>query len=230
MTLVGGLVFAFVAGLASIVYPCVLPLVPGYLSTVSAVEPHRLGEPGVARRVALAATPFILGFTTVFVVLGTVVAAATRVLDPSVRDQFAGFVLVVFGLTLAGLLPWPQRIVAPDLVVRARRRGSAALLGAAFAVCAAPCVGPILGSALALAGNTGTVVEGAALLAAYSLGLAAAFLLLALAFARAIAAFRWLRDRYNVLRFGGGIVLVALGLLLFFGKLWWLQSFANRVV
>ena len=228
--MLGALLFAFVAGFASIAYPCVLPLVPGYLSTVSAVEPHRLGERGVARRVVLAATPFILGFTTVFVVLGTAVAAATRVLDPSVRDQVAGFVLVVFGLTLAGLLPWPQRIVAPDLVLRARRRGSPALLGGAFAVCAAPCVGPILGSALALAGNTSTVVEGSALLAAYSLGLAAAFLLIAVAFARAIAAFRWLRDRYHVLRIGGGAALVALGLLLFFGKLWWLQSLANRVV
>ena len=228
--MLAALCFAFVAGFASIVYPCVLPLVPGYLSTVSAVEPERFGEPGVARRVALASAPFILGFTAVFVALGTVVAAATRILDASVRDQFAGFVLVVFGLTLAGLLPWPDRIAAPDLLQRARRRGSSALLGAAFAVCAAPCVGPVLGSALALAGNTGTVVEGAALLAAYSLGLAAAFLLAAVAFARAIAAFRWLRDRYDVLRVGGGLVLVTLGLLLFFDRLWWLQSFATRIL
>src|SRR6266540_1829022 len=103
---------AFLAGLASVITPCVLPLVPGYLSAVSAVEANRLGERGVARRVAVGSLPFIAGFT----------------------GLFGG----------------------------ARRSGSRALLGAAFATCAAPCIGPVLAGILVLAGDTSTVLKGAA--------------------------------------------------------------------
>ena len=224
------LVFAFAAGFASIVYPCVLPLVPGYLSAVAGVEPRRLEEGGVTRRVALASIPFIAGFSVVFVALGAAAAALARVLDPGVQAEVAGLVLVVFGLALAGLLPWPDRMMVPGLVARARSGGSRALLGAAFAVCAAPCVGPILGSALALAGSRDTILEGSILLAAYSLVLAGAFLVVAIAFTRAMRAFRWLRDHYGVVRIVSGLALVALGLLVFFDRLWWLQAFASRAL
>ena len=144
---------AFVAGLLSIITPCVLPLVPGYLSAVSAVEADRLGEAGVGRRVARSSIPFILGFTTVFVVLGAGAAALGGVLDANRRAELAGFVLVVLGLAFLGLLPWPERLVAPGLLTGARRRGSGVLLGAAFAVCAAPCIGTVLASVLVLAGK-----------------------------------------------------------------------------
>src|ERR671939_532520 len=107
---------AFVFGLISIVTPCVLPLVPGYLSAVSAVEVRRLGEPGLARRVLVGSVPIALG------------------------------------LAFVGLLPLPKQLVAPELVGSARRHGSF-LLGAAFSICAAPCIGPTLAAALALAGN-----------------------------------------------------------------------------
>ena len=105
--------------------------------------------------------------------------------------------LVVLGLALVGLLPWSERLVAPELVAGARRRGSNALLGAAFAVVAAPCIGVVLASILVLAADTETVVRGAVLLAAYSLGLGSAFLLIGVAFARAMTAFRWIRDHYR---------------------------------
>src|SRR5919199_3359529 len=121
---------AFVFGLISIVTPCVLPLVPGYLSAVSAVEASRLGERGVARRVALASIPFILGFTVVFVALGAGASAISSVLAPARRSEIAGVILVVFGLSFAGLLPVPERLVAPGIVGSARRRGSF-FLGAA---------------------------------------------------------------------------------------------------
>src|SRR5688500_10099837 len=127
---------AFLAGLLSIITPCVLPLVPGYLSAVSAVEADRLGEAGVGRRVARSSIPFVLGFTIVFVALGAGAAALGGLLDLNRRSELAGFVLVVLGLAFLGLLPWPERIVAPSLLTGARRRGSGALLGAAFAVCA----------------------------------------------------------------------------------------------
>ena len=210
--------------------PCVLPLVPGYLSAVSAVEANRLGQPGAARRVALSSLPFIGGFTVVFVVLGAGAAAIGGILDSDRQAELAGLVLVVLGLTFIGLLPWPERVFAPGLLSGARRRGSSTLLGAAFAVCAAPCIGTVLASILVIASDTGTVLRGAVLLAAYSAGLGLAFLLAGVAFTQAMGTFRWLRDHYVVIRVVGGVMLVALGLLLFFHRDWWLRVFLNRLL
>jgi cytochrome c-type biogenesis protein len=221
---------AFVAGLISVITPCVLPLVPGYLTAVSSVEAERLGQRGVARRIAVASVPFMLGFTVVFVALGAGSAAIATVIDISRRNAIAGFVLVVLGLVFIGLLPWPERIVGAGLLGRARRRESNALLGAAFAVCAAPCIGPVLASVLVLASSSSTVLRGSVLLLAYSLGIGVAFLLAGIAFARAMGAFRWVRDHYVIIRMASGVTLVALGLLLFFGKDWWLHVWLNRAL
>ena len=221
---------AFLAGLVSVITPCVLPLVPGYLSAISAIEADQLGRPGAARRVAFASLPFIGGFTVVFVLLGASAAAIGGVLDPDLQTELAGLILVVLGLTFVGLLPWPERVMAPGLLTGARKRGSGVLLGAAFAVCAAPCIGTVLASILVLAGDTGTVIRGAVLLAAYSVGLGLAFLLAAVAFTQAMGAFRWLRGHYRVIQVGGGLMLVALGLLLFFHRDWWLRVFLNRLL
>jgi cytochrome c-type biogenesis protein len=221
---------AFLAGLVSIVTPCVLPLVPGYLSAVSALEADRLGRPGTARRVVVSSLPFVAGFTIVFVLLGAGAAAIGGVLDADRQTEVAGFILVVLGLTFIGLLPWPERLIAPGLLQGARRRGSSTLLGAAFAVCAAPCIGTVLASILVLASDTGTVVRGSILLAAYSIGLGLAFLLAGVAFTQAMGAFRWLRDHYAVIRVAGGLTLVALGLLLFFHRDWWLRVALSRVL
>jgi cytochrome c-type biogenesis protein len=221
---------AFFAGLLSIVTPCVLPLVPGYLSAVSAVEAERLGQPGVARRVAVSSLPFILGFTLVFVALGAGAAAIGGVLSPDRQAELAGIFLVVLGLTFLGLLPWPERVVAPGLLTRARRQGSGVLLGAAFAVCAGVCIGPVLASILVLASDASSVLRGSVLLAAYAGGLAFAFLLAGVAFASAMGAFRWLRDHFLYIRAAGGLLLIALGLLLFFHRDWWLRVAANRVL
>jgi cytochrome c-type biogenesis protein len=221
---------AFVAGFASVITPCVLPLVPGYLSAVSSVEAGRFGERGASRRVVIASIPFILGFTVVFVLLGAGSAAIVSVLSPNAQTAVAGFVLVVVGLAFIGLLPVPERVFAPQLLTGARRRGSAALLGGAFAVCAAPCIGPVLAAVLVLASDSGAVLRGALLLAVYALGLGAAFLVAGLAFARAMGAFRWLRDRYRIIQVGSGVILVALGLLLFFHRDWWLHVALNRTL
>jgi cytochrome c-type biogenesis protein len=221
---------AFLAGFVSVITPCVLPLVPGYLSALSGIEGSRLSERGVARRVVAASAPFILGFTVVFVVLGAGAAAITNVFTQRSQTEIAGFVLVVLGLAFIGLLPLPERVVAPGLLSGARRRGSGALLGSAFAVCAAPCIGPVLAAVLVLASNTGTVLRGSVLLAAYALGLGAAFIAAGVAFTRAMSAFRWLRDRYTLIQVVSGVVLVALGLLLFFHRDWWLHVAVNRVL
>jgi cytochrome c-type biogenesis protein len=221
---------AFLAGLASVLTPCVLPLVPGYLSAVSAVEVGRLGEHGIARRVVVASLPFILGFTSVFVVLGAAAAAVGSAVDKPTQLKIAGFVLVVIGLAFIGLLPLPERAVAPGLLGRAQRSGSSALLGGAFAICAAPCIGTVLASILVLASSSGTIVRGIVLLVAYSVGLGAAFVAAGVAFAHAMSAFRWVRDHYAIVRGLSGAVLTALGLLLFFGRDWWLQVALNEAL
>jgi cytochrome c-type biogenesis protein len=225
-----GLAVAFAAGFVSFLAPCVLPLVPGYLSAVSSIEADQLGRPGAARRVVLSSLPFVAGLVAVFVLLG---AGAAAIGLSFTRNQFllqeiAGFVLIVFGLVFMGLLPWPQRLVGAGLVRGAHRRGSGFLLGGAFAVCAAPCIGPVLGSILVLAGDSGTVLEGSALLAVYALGLAVPFLVAAALFVPAMGVFRWIRDHYTAIQVGSGAVLVALGLLLFFDRFWWLQVYLNR--
>jgi cytochrome c-type biogenesis protein len=224
------LAVSFAAGFASVITPCVLPLVPGYLSAISSVEAGRLGERGTVRRVIVGSIPFILGFTVVFVVLGAGAAAIGSVFSGSAQTDVAGFVLVVLGLAFIGLLPVPERVLAPGLLTGARQRGSGALLGGAFAVCAAPCIGTVLAAVLVLASDTGTVLKGAVLLAAYALGLGVAFLLAGVAFARAMRTFRWLRDRYTVIQVASGLTLVALGLLLFFHRDWWLHVAVNRAL
>jgi cytochrome c-type biogenesis protein len=221
---------AFLAGLASVVTPCVLPLVPGYLAAVSAVGVDELGRRGTARRVVASSLPFIAGFTVVFVVLGAGAAAIASVVAKTTQTQIAGFFLVLIGLGFLGLLPWPERAMAPGLLDAARRRGSGALLGGAFAVCAAPCIGTVLASILVLASSSGTIARGVVLLVAYSLGLGAAFVAAGVAFAQAMTAFRWVRDHYWVLRVVSGVVLVALGLLLFFHRDWWLRELLNELM
>lgn len=224
------LIVSFAAGFASVITPCVLPLVPGYLSAVSGVDPDRLGTAGTARRVVVASVPFILGFTVVFVAIGAGAAAISNVVSPESQAEIAGFVLVVLGLAFVGLLPVPERVVAPGLLTGARKRGSRALLGGAFAVCAAPCIGTVLAAVLVLASDTGTALRGAALLAAYALGLGGAFLVAGLTFGRAMSAFRWIRNRYSVIQVVSGVILVALGLLLFFHRDWWLHVAVNRAL
>ena len=226
----GKLPVAFLAGFVSVLTPCVLPLVPGYLSAVSAVEATRLGERGIARRVALASVPFILGFTVVFVVVGAGAAAVGGFVDAEAREAIAGFVLVVLGLAFMGLLPVPARMAAPGLLEGARQTGSSVLLGGAFAVCAAPCIGTVLASVVVLAGDTSSIVRGGLILFAYSAGLGLAFLVAGVAFARAMGAFRWLRDHYRSIQLVSGALLVALGLLLFFDRDWWLRVAVQRLL
>ena len=104
------------------------------------------------------------------------------------------------------------------------------LLGGAFAVCAAPCIGPVLAAILVLAGTSDTVLQGAFLLACYSLGLAIPFVLAGALFTRAMGAFRWLRDHFVAIQFVSGTIMVALGLLLFFGRFYILRIYVNRAL
>jgi cytochrome c-type biogenesis protein len=218
---------AFAAGLLSFVTPCVLPLVPGYLSAVSGVQ---VGVGG--RRVVAASLPFIAGFTLVFVALGALAGAIGSLFDdPRLLSMVAGLIIVVVGFAFMGVLPfgWIDRMVAPEVVDSARRSGSRVLLGGAFGICAAPCIGPVLASILALASQGSTAAEGSLLLLVYSVGLAIPFVLVGIGFDRAMGASRWLRDRYGALRIASGAILVALGLLLFFDRFWLIRIAFNRM-
>ena len=136
------------------------------------------------------------------------------------RDFFQGLVHVVVSAYQRGR----------GKPVAAERQRAKALLGGAFAVCAAPCIGTVLASILVLASGTGSIARGVVLLVAYSLGLGAAFVLAGIAFAHAMTAFRWVRDHYGVVRVLSGATLVALGLLLFFNRNWWLQIALDQVL
>ncbi len=224
----GSVLFAFSAGLISIVTPCVLPLVPGYLSAVSAVEPHRLGEPGIARRVLVSSVPFFVGFTVVFVALGAGAAALGGVLPPDRRTEVAGLIMVVFGLAFLGLLPVPDACLRRssstprDAGLRLPRSSVRRLRGALRRPHPRLCAR----ARQPLEHRRAGVAAPRRVLARASLG----FLLAGIGFVRAMGAFRWLRDHYRYVQWVSGVLLVALGLMLFFHRDYWLRVMANRVL
>jgi cytochrome c-type biogenesis protein len=205
---------AFAAGLVSFATPCVLPLVPAYMSAIGASAT----DPGRALR---AAAPFVIGFSAVFVTLGVAVGlAGSLVTDHRIElVHLGGIVIVAMGFVMMGLIRVPvlERSLTPG-VAPARASGSSLLLGGAFGLCWTPCVGPVLGSILALAATEATAARGAGLLAAYAAGLAVPFLAVALGLGQAMSAGRFLRDRYTAVRIVSGVILVAAGLLVFFDK------------
>ena len=210
-------VLASVAGAISFTSPCCLPLVPGYLSYVSALPVAELGQ-RPARAVALRASAlFVLGFTVVFTALGVAVglfgSTITRNLPAVVR--VAGVGIILLGLSMTGLLrlPFLQREWRSDL---GRRKGGARgafPLGMAFAAGWTPCIGPVLAAVLSTAAASGTPVWGGILLASYSLGLGLPFVLLAVWFTRARTSLDWLRRNGRKIEVVGGVILIGVGLL-----------------
>jgi cytochrome c-type biogenesis protein len=215
---------AFAVGLVSFVSPCVLPLVPGYLSAVSGVSLADIKRGGSSRgRVLLPAIVFCLSFTAVFVALGITATGLGSTLQDSrgTLDVVAGVIIVALGVLflLAPFVPRLNREWRPDALIARAGSGGPLIAGAAFAFAWTPCVGPTLGTILTAASVQDTVASGALLLLFYSAGLAVPFLLSAVAFTRAWAAFRWLRDRYLIVTAVSGVILVAMGVLLLTGEL-----------
>ncbi len=225
---------AFAVGFASYVSPCVLPLVPGYLSAVSGLSIAELrGDERPLARVLWPALVFCLSFTVIFVALGMSATGlgATLADHRDVLDRVAGAVIVVLGVLflLTPFVPRLNREWRPDALM-ARAAGGPVVAGAAFAVAWTPCVGPTLGSILTAASTADTVGQGGVLLAFYSAGLAVPFLLTAVAFDRATAAFRWLRDHYLAVTAMSGLVLVTMGVLMLTGELTALNAEAQRAL
>jgi cytochrome c-type biogenesis protein len=215
-----GLATAFAAGFLSFTSPCVLPLVPGYLSYVSGVGVDELGAQ--PRRVTVTTAWFVAGFAAMFVALGAGAAwFGNALIEHRRAREIAGGAFVVFaGLVFAG-------VRLPTALLRERRPRSPriggpiapSLAGVAFAVGWTPCVGPTLAAILALSAGGASPEQGAVLLAAYALGLGVPFLLFGLAFTRAISFVALLRRHRRVVNIASGALLVVFGLLLATGEL-----------
>jgi len=226
---------AFAAGFISFISPCVLPLVPGYLSAVSGVNVADMERS--RREVVLPALVFCLSFTAVFVALGMVATGLGSTLQDNrdLLNKIAGALIVLMGVVfvLTLVVPRLNRELRPHaLLARVSGAGPAAPLiaGAAFAIGWTPCIGPTLTAILNAAAVRDTVGEGGLLLAVYSLGLAIPFLVSAVAFHRASTVFRWLRDRYAAITAVSAVVLIAMGVLIFTGEITTLNGEAQRLL
>ena len=222
---------ALAAGFLSFLSPCVLPLVPGYISFVSGASLGELrgGPSAVARRrVLLMSLAFVTGFSLVFVALGATATAVGRFVlqHLPVFARSAGAVIVLFGLHTAGVLP--VRLLDRERRVRVAGRPAALpgafLVGVAFAFGWTPCIGPVLMGILALAGTAATVREGVLLLALYSAGLAVPFVLTALATEQFLSAAGRVRRQARRIEIASGILLVAIGVLIFTGQMTWVAQ------
>jgi len=215
---------AFAVGFVSFVSPCVLPLVPGYLSAVSGVSiaDMRSGEHKLSAILGPAAI-FCLSFTIMFVALGMTATSIGSTLRDSKQtlDRAAGIVIVAMGIffLLTPFVPRLNREWRPDALISRAGAGGPVIAGLAFAIAWTPCVGPTLASILAAASTSATVGHGGVLLAFYSAGLAVPFLLTAVAFDRATTAFRWIRTRYMLVTAASGAVLVVMGVLMLTGEM-----------
>jgi len=228
---------AFLAGLISFLSPCVLPLVPGYVSLISGtgVEELKFQNALVLRKLMLNSAAFILGFSVVFITLGAVSTEVGQLLAryKSLLAQVAGVVIILFGLHLTGLL----RISAlyADKRLHSIKGGSSPVgafaIGFAFAFGWTPCVGPILAVILGFAAAQDSLVKGIVLLAIYSLGLAVPFLLTSLGIERFLKFYSRFRAHMHALEVASGGLLIALGVLLVLGRFTIISrylSFLNR--
>jgi cytochrome c-type biogenesis protein len=228
---------AFVAGILSFLSPCVLPLVPGYVSLISGATAEDLQSEDrrMLGTVMLHSLTFILGFSVVFIALGAVATGIGQFANEyhNVLAKLAGIVVIVFGLHLTGLLK--IKALYADKRLHDVKGGSSAFgsfaVGFAFAFGWTPCIGPILATILVFAGAQETVFKGVLLLAIYSLGLAVPFLLTSLGVDRFLVFYGRFRRHLHTVEVISGVLLIAVGVLIFMNNLKLLSgylSFLNR--
>lgn len=229
---------AFLAGLVSFLSPCILPLVPPYLSFLAGASLDELtssgADPGLARRTVVRAAAFVLGFATVFVIFGASASTAGKLLAEHIPllSRVAGAIIVLFGLHFLGLfkIALLYREARFQVVRRPAGLAGAFLIGLAFAFGWTPCVGPVLASILFVAGAEDTARQGASLLAAYAAGIGVPFLAAA-AFVRPFIGFlKRFRSHLGTVEKIMGAMLVATGVLIFTGSIsdvagWLLETF-----
>ena len=221
------LLAAFAAGFLSFVSPCVLPLIPGYISFVSGVSVEEMrgdAPPATSRlQVFLTSLAFVIGFSLVFVALGASATAIGKFLFARLPlfSKIAGAVLIVFGLHTMGV--FRLAFLDTEKRVHSQRKPAgpigAVLVGVAFAFGWTPCIGPILGGILAIAGSKNSVAEGVTLLGVYSLGLGIPFLLTSLAINQFFGAAKRIRRYYHAIELTSGALLIVIGVLIISGEL-----------
>ncbi len=212
---------ALLAGIVSFFSPCVLPLVPAYVSWVTGLSGADLetvrGRGARSRRsgrVLLGAVLFVLGFTVVFVAFGAVAGTLGVFIRGhlDVLYRVSGVLLIALGLVFAGVLPWLQRDVRAVHRVRGAGLVAAPLIGALFGLGWTPCIGPTMSAVLTLALDAGRASRGGLLMAVYGIGLGVPFVLAAVGYRRALQASAWVRAHPRVVSSVGGGLLVLLGL------------------
>ncbi|MFB3920820.1 MAG: cytochrome c biogenesis CcdA family protein [Terriglobia bacterium] len=217
---------AFVAGVVSFLSPCVLPLVPGYISMLSgeSIEELKAGAgPALMARILRNSLAFVVGFSVVFIALGASATAVGNFLVArrTILNIVAGIVIIVFGLHLTGLVKIPFLYREARVNTGAPKRGLAGsfLLGFAFAFGWTPCIGPILTGILLLAANRETVFQGMFLLGIYSAGLAIPFVLTAVGLGQFMKFYSGFRKHLHVVEVFSGVLLIAIGALMAFNRL-----------
>jgi cytochrome c-type biogenesis protein len=229
-----GIPLALAAGLVSFLSPCVLPLVPGYLSTVIGVTPADLKDGVGARRVLVPSLLFIASFSAIFILLGlsATVIGSTLNTHKHALEQVGGGLIVLMGVAFLAtpFIAILNREWHPDALLRFAGRGGPLVAGAAFAIAWTPCTSITLGAILTQAAVSSSAAHGALLLAFYSAGLAIPFLLIALAFERMTTALGVVKRHFPVIIGFGGAVMIALGVLILTGEFTVLNSFVNRTL
>ena len=229
-----GIPIALAAGLVSFLSPCVLPLVPGYLSTVIGVTPVDLKEGVSARRVLVPSLLFIASFSLIFILLGmsaTVIGSALTT-HKAELEKIGGVVIVAMGLIFLAtpFIGMFNREWHSETLLRLAGRGGPLVAGAAFAIAWTPCTSITLSAILTQAAISGSAAHGALLLAFYSAGLAIPFLLIALAFERMTSALTSVKRHFPVIIGIGGAVMIALGVLILTGDFTILNAKANALL
>jgi len=230
-----GVFAAFAAGLLSFLSPCVLPLIPGYLSFLTGLTTAELSDEPPGARVVVPALLFVLGFSIVFVALGVSASMLGQVLSQyrDAVEKVAGVVVIAFGLLMLGVIrvPWLYGEARADMGrARSFGRGAAVVMGMAFAAGWTPCIGPLLGTILTLAGSTADAGRGALLLVAYSLGLGVPFILAAVLFGKATRLLSWLgRNSLKINRVAGAL-LIGVGILIFTGQMGVLAAWLTEIL
>jgi cytochrome c-type biogenesis protein len=223
---------AFAVGFVSFISPCVLPLVPGYLSAISGISFAELREGQERAKVLGPALIFCISFTVMFVALGMGATGIGNWLGEHrvTLRHVSGIVIAAMGVLFIAtmFIPRLNREWRPDALMQRASTGGPVIAGLAFAVAWLPCTGPTLAAILTAASNEGTVAKGGVLLAFYSAGLAVPFILSALAFARVTGIFRFFRDHYSVITVVSGVILVVMGVLLYTDQLAQLNSWLNH--
>jgi cytochrome c-type biogenesis protein len=229
-----GIPLALAAGLVSFLSPCVLPLVPGYLSTVIGVTPADLKDGVGARRVLKPSLLFIASFSAIFILLGmsaTVIGSSLNT-HKHMLEQAGGVVIIAMGLIFLAtpFVAFFNREWHSETLLRLAGRGGPVVAGAAFAIAWTPCTSITLGAILTQAAISSSAAHGALLLAFYSLGLAIPFLLIALAFERMTLALAVVKRHFPVIIGVGGAVMIVLGVLIITGEFTILNARANELL